>query len=110
MDIRVTKAPSESLPEADAEWLSSVEAAPLIHNIHLQSRSQSQGKGGPQATLPQAAGDKYKILETSTKIEKVLKETQLFKEIGKDKIMEAMMQLLNQKQGPVAKSVNKPAT
>jgi len=82
------------LPEADAEWLSSVEAAPL-----------NQGKGGPQA-----AGDKYKILETSTKIEKVLKENQLFKEIGKDKIMEAMMQLLNQKQGPAAKSMNKPAT
>jgi|TARA_B110000285_G_scaffold76465_1_gene88047 hypothetical protein len=41
--------------------------------------------------LPQAAGDKYKIMETSTKIEKVLKENQLFKEIGKDKIMEAMM-------------------
>lgn len=99
MDIRVTKAPSESLPEADAEWLSSVEAAPL-----------NQGKGGPQAALPQAAGDKYKILETSTKIEKVLKENQLFKEIGKDKIMEAMMQLLNQKQGPAAKSVNKSAT
>ena len=58
-----TKAPSESLPEAYAEWLSSVEAAPL-----------NQGKVAPQATLPQAAGDKYKIMETSTKIEKVLKE------------------------------------
>ena len=97
LQIRVTQTPSESLPEADAEWLSSVEAAPL-----------NQGKGGPQAS--HAGGDKHKILETSTKIEKILKENQLFKEIGKDKIMEAMMQLLNQKQGPGSKSVGKPTT
>ena len=76
-----------------------MEAAPL-----------NRGKSGSQAASPQAAGDKHKILETSTKIQKILKENHLFKEIGKDKIMEAMLQLLNQKQGPASKSVNKPAT
>lgn len=58
------------------------------------------GLKGPSAAVQHSAvGDKFKIMETSSRIEKVLKENHLFKEIGKDKIMEAMMQLLSQKQG-----------